>query len=190
MKREFLEKLGIEKDMVDKILNEAGSVVEGLKSQIEALKASETGLKEQIAQRDKDLAGLKKDVGDNADIKAKYDALQAKYKAETKDLADKITETQLSAAIKVAVAASAHDPDLVVSQIDKSKITLGEDGTVKMGLDEQVKALQASKAFLFKTEESVLPRGGAPHPTGTVAPPSADGLSDTDINAAFGLEAT
>jgi chromosome segregation ATPase len=187
MKREFLEKLNIEKEVIDKIMAEAGKDVEALKSQVETLKTSETGLKEQITQRDKDLSELKKSAGDSADLKTQYEELQTKYKAETKALSDKITDTQLSAAIKVAVAGIAHDPDLMVSQIDKSKITIGEDGNVKMGLAEQIKALQKDKAFLFKTETGV-PSGGKPGPTGDDPPET--GPSETDLNAVFGIATT
>jgi chromosome segregation ATPase len=189
MKRDFLKNLGLEDEVIDKIMAENGKDIESLKGQVETLKASETGLKGQIAQRDKDLTDLKKNAGDSEDLKTKYEDLQSTYKAEKKALEEKVTDAQVSAAIKVAVAASAHDPDLIVSQIDKTKITLNEDGSVKMGLDEQVKELQGTKAFLFKGEGAVTAEGGEPSPAGEGSDPGT-GPSEADLNAAFGVVTT
>src|SRR5690606_24724391 len=56
-------------------------------------------------------------------------------------------------AIKLAVAGDAHDPDLVATLLDKSKIEVDEEGNIKAGLDDQLKALRESKAFLFVQKE-------------------------------------
>jgi chromosome segregation ATPase len=188
MKTEFLKGLGLEQDAIDKIMAENGKDIESFRAQVETLKASETGLKGQLAQRDKDLTELKKNAGDSEDLKTKYDDLESTYKADKKAFEDRIRDTQISAAIKVAVAASAHDPDLVVSQIDKSKITLGDDGSVKMGLDEQVKELQKTKAFLFKAEGEADPgvKGGAGPASSDDGTPDPE-MNEAEIAAAFGL---
>jgi chromosome segregation ATPase len=190
MKREFLEKLKIEKEVVDQIMAEHGKTVQGLNSQIDTLKASETGLKDQLTQRDKDLADLKKNAGDSEELKTKYDDLQAKYKADTKELGEKITDAQVTAAIKVAVAATAHDPDLVASQVDKTKITLNDDGSVKMGLDEQLKSLQEGKAFLFKGKTDGAPgvKGGAGPAGSGDNDPDPGSVDEAVLNAAFGIQ--
>lgn len=44
--------------------------------------------------------------------------------------------------------AGAVDPDLAFTLLDKSKLTLGEDGKLS-GCDEQIEALKTSKGFLF-----------------------------------------
>jgi SMC interacting uncharacterized protein involved in chromosome segregation len=188
MKREFLEKLELEKDVIDQIMAEHGKDIEGFKSQVETLKTSESGLKAQIAERDKDISDLKKASGDSDELKARYEELQSKYKADTKSLTEKVQDAQLTAAIKVAVAATAHDPDIVTAQIDKTKITLNDDGSVKMGLDEQVKSLQESKAFLFKDGDGGKPSGGEPGPTGDNPDPGT-GPTAADLNAAYGIPA-
>ncbi|WP_018306331.1 phage scaffolding protein [Desulfitobacterium hafniense] len=108
-------------------------------------------LEKDIATRDKQIEDLKK--VDAASLQAEIIKLQGenktakeKYEADMKALA-------LSNAIKLALTGKAHDPDIVANLLDKSKIELNEDGTVKAGLDEQVKSLKESKAFLFAEEK-------------------------------------
>lgn len=67
-------------------------------------------------------------------------------------------ELKLSTAIKVALASSVHDVDIVTGLVDKTKLILAEDGKVS-GLDEQIKSIKESKAFLFK--ESDPGKGGS-----------------------------
>lgn len=56
-------------------------------------------------------------------------------------------ETQLSSAVKLALAGKVHDADLAASLIDTGTIELDKDGNVTKGLDEQLKTLQESKSF-------------------------------------------
>ncbi|MBK1678718.1 hypothetical protein CKO38_19195 [Rhodospirillum rubrum] len=69
-----------------------------------------------------------------------------KYEAEA-------TALKRSTAVKLALAGKVHDPDIVLGQLDTSKIELDDNGNVKAGLDDQIKALQTSKAFLFVPED-------------------------------------
>jgi hypothetical protein len=64
---------------------------------------------------------------------------------------------RINTALKLALASDTHDPDLVAGLLDKAKIELDESGNVKSGLDDQIKSLRESKAFLFaeKKEETV-----------------------------------
>lgn len=111
----------------------------------DAKKQAEEALKD----RDKQLTDIKKSVGDNEDLKKQIETLQTtnketadKYSADLKDL-------QTNTALKLSLAGQVHDADLVSSLLDKTKIELDDQGNVKAGLEEQLKALQTSKAFLF-----------------------------------------
>jgi hypothetical protein len=185
MKREFLKDLKLEDDVIDKVMAEHGKITRSSLDQIETLKASEAGLKDQLKTRDDDIKALKKGAGDSDELKAKYEELQTKYKAETTALNEQISDVQKSAAIKVAIGDKAHDADLVIAQIDKSKIMLNEDGSVKVGLEDQLKTLQEGKAFLFKDDKT--PKGSGPAPSGADTPPPDGGLSEADILAGFGV---
>ena len=147
------------------------------KARFNELNESKKSLAEQIAERDKQLKDLKKSVGDNEGLRKQIEDLQ-KANKEQKDAFDNQTKAlRLDTAIKLAIADSAQDADIVSGLIDKNKLILGEDGKVT-GLTEQVEALKKDKAFLFK--------GPAPlpnyHPNGGGNPPVANPFKKESFN--------
>jgi chromosome segregation ATPase len=169
MKREFLEGLGLEKEKIDSIMAEHGKTVETHKTKQTELSTSLEDLKKQLSDRDKDLKDLKKKAEGSEELQTKFSELETKYNQEKADFESKLKETQLSSALKLALAGKVHDADLVTGLIDKSKIELGEDGNVTKGLEEQIKTLQESKSFLFiPDKKETTPPGikGATPPDG------------------------
>lgn len=59
MKREFLKELGLEKEVIDKIMDAHGNDIEGLKGQIETLEADKENLTQQIAEASKQIESFK-----------------------------------------------------------------------------------------------------------------------------------
>lgn len=175
MKREFLEGLGMEKEKIDAIMAEHGKTVESHKTKATELNDSLEGLKKQLADRDKDLKELKKQADGNEEFKTKFTELESKYNKEKADFEQKLKDTQLSSALKLALAGKVHDADLVAGLIDKTKIELGDDGSVTKGLEEQIKTLQESKSFLF------VPKSNKPTFKGFV-PSGGDGEDDNSID--------
>lgn len=114
-----------------------------------AKKKAEDDLKE----RDKQLEQLSKSAGDNEALKGKIKELQDENKAAAEKYAAEMKELQINTALKLALAADAHDPDLVAGLLDKNKIELNEDGTIKAGLDDQLKGLREKKSFLFAEKQ-------------------------------------
>jgi hypothetical protein len=107
-----------------------------------------------LKERDKQLEALSKSAGDNNVLQDQIKQLQAdnktasdKYEADLKDL-------RLTTAIKMALSGKVHDPEMVIGLLNKNKVELDDTGNLKAGLEEQVKALQTSKAFLFVPEKS------------------------------------
>lgn len=115
----------------------------------EAKKQAESAIQE----RDKQLAELKKTAGDHEMLKKQIEELQAANKKATEEYQAKLNELRIATAAKLAVAGEAHDPDIVLSLLDRSKVTLNEDGSIKAGLDDQLQALRQAKPFLFKQQE-------------------------------------
>jgi hypothetical protein len=164
MNKEQLMALGLTEEQADKVISGFGQMVP--KSRLDDKINEAKDLKDQIAQRDKDLADLKKKAEGNADLQTKFEMFEKQYKDEKEALETKIKETQLTSALKLALAGKVHDADLVTGLIDKTKIELGEDGNVTKGLDEQIKTLQESKSFLFVPETKGSGIKGATPPDG------------------------
>lgn len=104
---------------------------------------------------------LKKAAGDNEDLKTQISTLQQENKTAKEKHESDMRELSLMTAVKVAIADKAQDVDLVAGLFDESKLTL-VDGKV-IGVEEQLKELQKSKAFLFKTgtqTQNYNPAGG------------------------------
>ncbi|AVV56407.1 hypothetical protein C7121_09840 [Paenibacillus glucanolyticus] len=114
----------------------------------EAKKKLETDLRD----RDKQLADLKDAAKGNEDLQAQIKKLQDDNKATKEKYDADMKDLQLNTALKLALGSDVHDADYAISQLDKSKIEIGEDGSIKAGLEDQVKSLRESKAFLFAEE--------------------------------------
>lgn len=125
-----------------------------------ARKQAEDTLKE----RDQQLEQLRKSAGDNETLQADIKKLQDENKAAQEKYAADLKELQLNTALKLSLSGQVHDPDIVAGLLDKTKIELNEDGSVKAGLEDQVKALSESKAFLFvqTTDGKPVFRGAKP----------------------------
>lgn len=180
MKREFLEGLGLEKDAIDKIMAEHGKTLETHKTKATDLQTSLDDLDEQLKQRDKDLKDLKAKAGNSEELQQQLTDLQAKYDTDKADFDSKLKTTQLSSAVKLALAGKVHDAGLVTSLIDTGTIEIDQEGNVIKGLEEQIKTLQESKSFLFVPEADTTPsvKGAKPaegDPGGT--PPASVGAS-------------
>lgn len=131
-----------------------------------------------IKDRDKSLEELKKTAGDSKALQDEIAKLQEANKAKDTEYQTKINDLSVSAAIERSlVAASAKFPDLLISKIDKAKIELLQDGTVK-GLEDQLKTLKESYKDLFGEEKIV---GGAPGKGGDPDPnPDPTKMSDDE----------
>mgnify|MGYP000322365634 CR=1 FL=1 len=146
MKRKFLEDLGLEKDVVDKIMNENGKDIEAAKTELTTVTAERDQLKKDVDDRDKQIDTLKKSAGDNEDLKKKIEDLQAENKAQKLNNAVEKALTNAKALNLTATRALLKDLD---------KAEFAEDGTVK-GLDDQIKALQKGEdtKFLFAAPDN------------------------------------
>lgn len=155
MKKEDLEKLslGLTEQQIKAITDASTEELKGYvsKAEYDGVNTAKGQLEKDLKDRDKQLEDIKKSSGDNEALQQQIATLQAdnsaakiKYEADMKAL-------KLDTAIKLTVGNTAHDTDLVASLVDKAKLVLTDDGNVA-GLEEQVKALKESKAFLFKAE--------------------------------------
>ncbi|EAG2193358.1 scaffolding protein [Listeria monocytogenes] len=160
MQREYLKGLGLEDEVINKVMAENGKDVTAAKQQLSEVEAERDGLKSQLTQRDKDIDDLKKDSGTGEELKKQIEDLQQKNKDLESDYQSEIAETKKNSAIELALAgAKARNPKAVKALLDNDKLELTDEGL--KGLDEQLGALQESDAYLFGQEsENVAPKWG------------------------------
>lgn len=150
--KQVSEKLGDKKVIV----NDGGYIP---KAKMDEIIGSKNELKNQLGELTSQLETLKKSSRGNEELTKQIEELQKK----NGDWEGKFKETLLTGAIKVeAMKAKAKDPTDVIAFLDKSKLEIAEDGTVK-GLEDQLKKLQESKPYLFG-EAAQQPGGGANPP--------------------------
>lgn len=152
MKREELKALGLEDSAIDKVMALHGQTVNGLNAQIKGLETEKESLTDQVTQSAKQLEDLSKDNAGNAELQAQIKQLQDDKTQLESDSQKKLVEVQTNYAIESALKdAGARDVKAVLPFIDKDTIKLA-DGKVT-GLDEQLKAVQTDKDFLFQPAE-------------------------------------
>ena len=150
--KELLKAAGVEESKIDGLIGDVNKEMPKHfvpKSQYNEVAEARKKAEKDVTDRDKQLEDLKKSGGDADALKAQIDKLQADNKTAKEQYESDLKELQLGNALKLALSGQVHDADLVTGLIDKTKIELGEDGSIKAGLEDQIKGLRESKAFLF-----------------------------------------
>ena len=129
------------------------------KRRLDEVIAERNRYKEQVAERDTQLADLGAKAKDNDSLKAQIADLQAKNKQATEDYEKQLKDQRFAFAVERAVAkADARNVKAVVALLDASKISL--DGENLIGFDEQIAALKKSDPFLFGVDlKGRMPEG-------------------------------
>lgn len=148
MKREELKELDLTDEQIDEVMASHGRTVQSLNAQLDTTKTDVTDLQNQLNERDADIQELSKQTGNQAELQDQISTLQAKYEeAQTENQKSKLVH-----AIDLALVNEVHDTDIVRGQLNMESLSIDEKGNI-VGLDEQVKGLKDSKAFLFKNVE-------------------------------------
>jgi hypothetical protein len=136
------------------------------KRRLDEVIAERNRYKEQVAERDTQLADLGAKAKDHDTLRVQIAELQAKNKQAAEDYEKQLKDQRFAFAIERAVAkADARNVKAVMALLDKTKISL--DGENLLGFDEQVAALKESDPYLFGVEL----KGRVPEGTGK--PPQA-----------------
>lgn len=171
MKKEQLKELGLTDEQATAVSNAYADYVP--KSRLDEVIEERNGLRDQIAERDKQIAELGKNAGDNQALKDQIAQLQTANEQAAKDYESNLAKVKLDNAVELALTgARAKNNKAVRGLLDLTKSKVGEDGKVE-GLDEQIKALQKSDAYLFESSEpnkqpaqfkGTVPQEGNPAP--------------------------
>lgn len=161
MKRKFLEDMGLEKEQIDKILDENSQDIGKAKGDLDTvqdkLKAAEDEietLKGQVKDRDGQLETLKNSTGDVDDLKKQIEDLQKDNKAKDDAHAAEIKKLQREAVDnELLIGAKAKNNKAVLALLDEIEDTVDIDG-YKTKRSEQIEAILKSDSYLFETKNS------------------------------------
>ena len=154
MKKEDFVALGLSEEQAEKAANASAEELKGFipKSRFDEVNTAKGNAEKSYNDIKTELDKLKASAGDNAALQTQISDLQSQLKdAEAKHTAE-IAEMKMSNAIREALGDTVQDADLVAGLLDRTKLILSDDGKLT-GLDEQIKGLKESKAFLFKPEQ-------------------------------------
>lgn len=176
MTRKFLEELGLEKDVIDKILDENSADIGKEIGKTNAAKTDLAAANGELQTVRAELDELKKSTGDAGEVQKKLDELQAKYDTDTAALQKQITDRDYTDAISAAIAAANDGKGLkfsskgaqtaFISALREKGLEL-KDGALT-GFDDFVKAQKEADPDAFASD-TPTPRivnrigtGGAP----------------------------
>lgn len=174
MRRSFLKELGIESEVIDKILDENMVDIGNAKKAVtEEMSVQIEELSNQLKDRDKQLESLK---GVDAEaLKAEIEKLQSENKEAKASYEAKIKEISLSAAVTEALReAGVKDINSVTKLLDNSVIDFDKNGKLT-GVSEQLETLKNGE-FTKVFFGSVAPSGTTP--SGASTPPVSKKLSE------------
>ena len=154
MKREFLKTLGIEDEMINKIMDEHGKSIGAEIAKTQAAQTVKTQFEEQLRQREKEFEEVKKAADGNADLSKKLSEIEESSKTQKADFDRKLR----MAAARAEIGDAVHDVELYLGLIDLSKIDLDDNGSIKAGFKEQREKIDKEKPFLLKQPQ----QGGKP----------------------------
>ena len=156
MQRKFLEDLGLEKEIVDKIMAENGSDIEKTKSKLET---ERDGYKEQLETAQNALKEF--DGVDINEMKEKISQLTADMAAKDAEHQARIADIEFNSALDTALTASkARNTKAVKALLDLDKLKTSKNQTedIKTALE----AVKADNDYLFVSEN----KGEPFHPIG------------------------
>ncbi|MBS4872265.1 MAG: phage scaffolding protein [Peptoniphilus sp. oral taxon 375] len=146
MKREFLENLGLDKETIDKVMDENGKDIQREKATADQERAQKNLLDKQLKEATKTIKSYK-DM-DVESIKKSAEDWEDKAKGYKKEMETYKKSVELEKAVgKYGV----KDIDLMVKLLNRDDLKF-KDGEI-LGLDEQMKTLREEKDFLFISQE-------------------------------------
>ena len=167
--KELLKKAGIEEEKVDSTITDINKELPKHfipKDKYNEVAEARKKLETDIQERDNQLEQLKNAAGNSEELKAQIEQLQAENQKAAEEWQAKMAQMQLDFAIdKALTAAKAKNAKAVKALLDLEKVKL--DGDKLLGLDDQLKAIKESDAYLFGESGKV---GSGTNPPGAGSP--------------------
>ena len=188
MTKEQLLALGLSEEQVTNILKIHKESIDGnfiAKHRFDEVNGELKNVKEQVSERDKQIAELKKFEGDAKELKEKITSLETENAAKDKEYQATLSLERKKAAVKLALLEDSkgkpHDADMVMGLFNLEQIIIDEaTGKITGGFTEQGENLRKEKPFLFSAEENEKPSGWKP--AGNPPPEGDKGKDDNSSN--------
>jgi predicted nucleic acid-binding Zn-ribbon protein len=176
MRRKFLEDLGLDKDIINRIIDENGRDIEAEKEKYKDIQSQLDNANNTIKERDEQLETLKS-AGDVDDLKKQIETLQTENKTNADNYQKELKTLKVNNALEKALTgAKAKNIKAVQALLELGDAELDDDGTIK-GLAEKIKELKKSDGYLFEESNTSTTIKGAspttnPNPTPTTRDPN------------------
>jgi len=184
MKRQFLEELGLEAKVIDKILAENGADVDNAKA---ALTEQINGLQAQVTQRDTDLTALNEkltaaqaDAGKLTEAQTALTDLQSKYDTERREWEEKTARHAYEFLVRerangLKFSSGAAKKEFIREAIGKQ---FQVDGESLLGFDDYVSKYRETDPGAFQNEKSEADSQVPPKPDIVLPPTGAKPTPD------------
>jgi len=198
MLKEQLLALGFTEEQITNILKLHKEAIDGnyvAKHRFDEVNEELKTIKEQVKERDKQIADLKKFEGDAKTLQEKISALEAENAAKDKEYKANLALERKKNAIKLALLedenGKPYDVDMVMGLFNLEQIVIDEaTGKISSGFKEQNDAIRKEKAFLFSPKEDANKGGdGKPagwKPAGTPPVDGDKGGKNNDQSVSYG----
>lgn len=158
----LLKNAGLDDSKIEGIVTDAGKELPKHfipKSQYNELTEAKKQAEQDREKLNGQLEDLKKSADASEGLKKEIERLQGENTTAKQQYETDLQDLKLTNAISAAINGKVHNEKVVTGMIDKAKLVIGDDGKV-VGLDEQLKGLQTSDAYLFKPDEAGGGNGG------------------------------
>jgi predicted phage tail protein len=155
MKKEDLIKLGLDETTAEKVAKASADELLGYipKARFDEVNNAKNAYEAKVKEYNAKLDELTKNAKSTEEFQKQITDLKTTHEKELAEAKAKQKEISINSALKVALGGKVHDVDLASKLIDITKLEIDDSGNIKSGLNDQVKALKETKAFLFVPEK-------------------------------------
>ena len=148
MKRRFLEDLGLEADVIEKIMTEAGKDVTSLKARVDDLTEQINVKETTISEKNNKIAELEK-----VDVEA---IKTVEYERGKTDGSKEIEVFKKQNALDKALSKyKAKDTSILSKMLDMEKVKYNDKFEIVEGLEEQINSIKESHDYLFNSDKTL-----------------------------------
>ncbi|MCD8090949.1 MAG: phage scaffolding protein [Clostridiales bacterium] len=181
MNRKFLESLGLERDVIDKVMAESDKT----SKELESVKAELEAANKTVGERDKQLKELRKSAEGNEELSKKIKELEDANKAAAEAHRAEIDSLKIEGAVeKALISYRARTPKAVRAMLDMDGIKIDKDGSVT-GVEEQLKAISEAEEtkYLFDSGAPKLKGVGPGYGSGSENEPKPEDMTYSEMCA-------